>query len=452
MLIKYAPFWVLCLAFLQKQLNSNFIKVSSIEKLIFNIDKLAIKLYNIMQNEVIAVNDKKYLRELAKKHFEIANLPIMQERADMWQRHNDGERKFVPIVLEMNAFEHELMPKLQCEDSICREFETNMLRAIVSHEFIDDDKVVSKYFEVHKVIHYKELNVDFKRTHTSGVGFHIDPIISDLERDFNKIGASKYWYDEERTNKKLELANDILGDIMPVLPINSVINWTVMLTQTVVKLMGTENYFIALADKPEAVKKLFDYLEKDLRGFLVWQEKEGLLTKNNGNDYVGGGTYGFTKQLSDIPMLKNRWASMNSQESVGLSPKMFKEIIFPYFLKMADLFGRIYWGCCEPVHEIWETCLTKIPNLSKVSVSPYSDEKLMGEYLSKSNVIYSRKPRPHFIGFDDVFDEEGYKKHIKYTLDCAKNCNLEIIFRDIYTLKGEQTRGKRAVQILRSLL
>ena len=65
---------------------------------------------------------------------------------------------------------------------------------------------------------------------------------------------------------------------------------------------------------------------------------------------------------------------MDSQETSGLSPRMYAEIVFPYYREVMAQFGLVSYGCCEATHAIWEDCLSKVPNLRKVSISPWCDE------------------------------------------------------------------------------
>ena len=146
------------------------------------------------------------------------------------------------------------------------------------------------------------------------------------------------------------------------------------------------------------------------------------------------------------------WGYMDSQESVGMSPDMFDEFFFPYYREVASLFGLLSYGCCEPVHTCWEKSLRRLPNLRKVSISPWCDETKMGEALRGSRTIYHRKPSPNFIGVGRDLDEEAFTRHICHTLECARGCRLEFSFRDVYTLEGNRDKPRRAVQLIRELI
>ena len=75
------------------------------------------------------------------------------------------------------------------------------------------------------------------------------------------------------------------------------------------------------------------------------------------------------------------WLNINSQETVSISPRMYREFILPYYADLAKEFGLVYYGCCEPVHAIWDCCVSQLPHLRKVSISAWCDEERMGEAL-----------------------------------------------------------------------
>ena len=80
-----------------------------------------------------------------------------------------------------------------------------------------------------------------------------------------------------------------------------------------------------------------------------------------------------------------------------------------------------------------------------------SDLYFMGEALRGRPVLYSRKPDPTLVGVG-AFSPEAFAAHILKTLQSARGCSLEFIFRDIYTLCNDPTRAGRAVKIVRELI
>lgn len=394
------------------------------------------------------MNEKEYLKELGKRYQELAAAPVMAERASLWRRHNDGDKSCSPVIIEVDSFLADLLPPLRCEDPFHRELEQIMLTEIIRAEEVGDDRVIPEKLELPMRIHFRHLDYTPKIAHASEYGFHPEPVILDIEQDLAKLKRSVYSYDPAEDRERLERANEIL----PAELSNQKLRWLLVYTKYVVDLMGMEPYFFAMFDSPDKVHELMEFLRTDLEDYILWQEKEGLLTPNNGNHYVGSGSYGFTGTLSGEPVLGQMWGNLNSQESVSISPEMFGEFVYPYYEKTARLFGKVYWGCCEPVDRIWDDYISRLPNLAKVSISAWCDEEAMGEKLKDSPVIYSRKPSPNFVGVPDVFDEEAFAAHIRRTAKAARDCNLEIIMRDIYTLKGDRGRARRAVDIARAVL
>jgi len=102
------------------------------------------------------------------------------------------------------------------------------------------------------------------------------------------------------------------------------------------------------------------------------------------------------------------------------------------------------------VHPFWETSISRLKNLRKISISPWCDEEYMGERLRGSGIVYQRKPSPLFIGGTDRdLDEDGFRAHVRKTMRAARGCLLEFTFRDTYTLNGNLGKPRRAVEIVR---
>ncbi len=414
-----------------------------------------------IMNLTITQKEREYLRELAKKQAEIAALPIMKQRTEEWYAHNALKGKRPMIVIETNTFWQDMKPESKCESPFAKWLEDKMLRNIVQHEQIDDDIVCPDYIDIPMSLYSYDFGIDIERHNSADtegrqIGYELENPITCIEDDFHILKPFEFFYHPEDAKSKADAARDILGDILDVRIVNEANRWYLCHTSKAVTLMGLENWMISIMDEPEEHHRLMRYLADNTMAFFKWQEDNGLLTMNNGNDYVGAGSYGFSHDLapdSDGKVrLKDLWVNMNSQESYSISPAQYKEFVFPYYKEFTDKFGYIYYGCCEPVHPIWKDCLETIPNLRKVSISAWCDEDFMGEALRGSNTIYSRKPAPRYLGVGHDFDEAGYTEHVKKTLHAARGCNLEFIFRDVYTLTGDTTKPRRAVKIIRDLI
>ena len=255
--------------------------------------------------EHITKQERAALRELAKKQLEYANLPVMDERKKLWYRHNamKGER---PIVLfeadSTYTVLGEMIPPLQCESATGKTMEVELLKHILSHEMLDDDKVIPGCYTVDRKINIWPFEAVIHTTRGidaagRSYGFRWEKTIEDLDRDLGKLKPTKVSYDAEYNNLMVDIANETFGDILPVVVKNNALNWYMVPSEKIVMLMGLEEMMLALYDNPKKMHELFDFVTNDTLGVVKWMENEGLLTLNNGNDYAGTGSRGFTRDL-----------------------------------------------------------------------------------------------------------------------------------------------------------
>lgn len=403
------------------------------------------------------------LRELARTYRGYAELPIMAERRRRWYEHNALRGRSPMLVMEYQSFVQGLLPPSHCTHHEAAWLEQKLRGAILNYELIGDDKVISPWIDIPWAIWIREFGIEASISHAQdsqggSLGFAIEHPITDLERDIDRLAPSVFGVDRDLTLMRKQFAEEIFGDLLPVRISNESLRWYPSPCQKVINLMGMEAFMFALMDAPQHVERLFRFLREDILRFVTWQEDQGLLTLNNDNDYAGAGSYGFTNELprtalgrSGKPRRQDLWVNLNSQETVTISPEMYQQFIFPWYRDIASHFGLTYYGCCEPVHAIWDQCVAMLPNLRKVSISRWCDEQVMGERLRGARVIYSRKPDPTLIGLEG-FDAQAFREHIAATLRAARGCQLEFIFRDIYRLNGDRHRPGQAIRITRELV
>ena len=115
-----------------------------------------------------------------------------------------------------------------------------------------------------------------------------------------------------------------------------------------------------------------------------------------------------------------------------ISPKMFQEFFLPYLADICQRVGLVYYGCCEPVHDRWDAISRAIPNIRAVSIPAWANQKIMGEKLERK-YVFSRKPKTWLISVQNP-DWGAIRQDLEETLAAARDCNLEIIYRDIYRI------------------
>jgi hypothetical protein len=123
----------------------------------------------------------------------------------------------------------------------------------------------------------------------------------------------------------------------------------------------------------------------------------------------------------------------------SVSPAMYDEFEITYAKPICERFGLVYYGCCEPLHAKMDS-VRKLPNVRKVSMSPWADEERGAAELGK-DYVYSRKPSPALLATTS-FNADTIRKDLTATRNvCAKNgCALEFIQKDISTVCYEPQR------------
>ncbi len=405
--------------------------------------------------------ERSYLRELASKQAEYAALPVMTERKQMWYDLNDarpGARP--PVVIETWTFDRDFMPEgiLRCTSDIGRGIEWQLLRNLRNHELIDDDKVMPDTFDIGWHTEIDEFGVHIATESVAdrqgiATGYRFLHPIKNLKEDLAILKPATCRVDRDRTMAWKAFLEDLFGGILPV-EIRTGTYGSTMLTHRVIELMGMEAFFMAMHDNPEEIHQLMSFLRDNCLRVMRWAEAEGLLRLNNGNQDSFGSSYNFTTMLpasrtaNSLVRLSDMWGCANSQESVGISPAMFHEFCFPYYHDVCQPLGLLYFGCCEPAHPFWED-LCHLPHLKKISISRWCNQSFMGEALQGTDIVFSRKPDPNFLGVDEQLDEEAWAAHIRESLEAARGVFVEFIIRDVYTVHGNLGKPRRAVEIAR---
>jgi hypothetical protein len=403
---------------------------------------------------VISAKDRAIIRDAAKKQAEYAATDKNRERVKGWYLHNDLKGEKPLVYIKLGTMINKFLPDLLfCEDPYARNIEKQIRMNYFNNELLDDDFVTPDCFYIKYSKPFKLFDMDVNREYSSSgsYGHKFVPMIKDLEEDFHKIKPSQFYINSEWTEQKKAETEDLIGDIIPV-KVNMDCLYSIP-TQYLVNLMGMEGFLYNISDYPELFKQMMDKIADDTLAYFDMVEERGLIMPTVGHDNLGNGSLCYTNDLpaaADRPLTGNDvWGFLDSQETVCISPRMFEEIVFPCYKKIASRYGLLSYGCCEPVDPIWDNCLSKLPNLRKLSVSAWANEEMLGERLRGGKVIYFRKPSSFFLGVDKTLDEDGLRAHFRKTLTAARGCKVEIAQRDILDLQGGLDKAKRFIEIAR---
>ncbi|NLB38268.1 MAG: hypothetical protein GX810_03335 [Clostridiales bacterium] len=401
----------------------------------------------------ISIGDRERLRALAGQQAQLAVSPAMRTLYKEWVTHGQSGTLGRPMVrIELWTFEQDILPPLyQCTGEEARAIERRLLSNIVNHTLFGDDTLVPDHYGVYGHGWFKPFGLTVKRRETGGVGHHFVSYLYDLEKDMHVLNESEYgWRDNP---DEADLAHDLFGDLLPVRPSGMTLGSSPM--QDLVHIMDMEDLYMAMFDTPDLFVQVLERLTDDYAEYFRFLQNKGVLVSAARGQHLAQGSYCFTDRLPDLKesaRLTDLWLYMDSQETSGVSPEMYAQLVFPSYEKLMALFGRVSYGCCEAVHALWEPCLKRITNLGKVSISPWCDEPMMGDALRGSDIVFLRKPTPNLLGVGAPLPEEEVTKHLSATGMAARGCKLEVSQRDVYRINGTPDKVRRYVTLIRQAL
>ena len=398
----------------------------------------------------IQEKDRQVLRSLAGRVAKIAARPQEAEKRELWYRHNSLELTRPVIFCDPENGWNEIITEaqLQCQGELARSWEMTLRKEIFWGEYMGDDRVIEPYFNVPYV--HTETDWGMQETKIgggSGGAYRWESPLEDYA-DMNKLRFPQIDVDHQSTERLVEIADSIFGDLLTV-RVKGNWWWTLGMTWTLINLRGLEQMMLDMYDYPKELHRLMAFLRDGHLAKLDFLEENCLLSLNNDGTYVGSGGFGYTEELPQ-PDFEGRvrtldmWGFAESQETVQVSPTMFAEFIFPYQVAILERFGLNCYGCCEPLDQRWDIIRT-IPRLRRVSVSPWADLSFMAERLGM-DYIFSWKPNPAYLAVPRL-DEDLVRSQLREGLKIIRDCRVEIIMKDNHTIGNNPENVVRWCQI-----
>jgi len=329
-----------------------------------------------------------------------------------------------------------------------------MLKEIFWQEQIQDDRVCCPVVAVQHIYNESGFGIEKELIRNEDTGAYFNKCVLKDYDDLSRLAYRKMEIDQIKTDRLLSVAHDVFDGILDVCLVN-VWWYSFGLTSTAIELRGFENFLLDIYDYPDELHALMRFLSDEEMNRLDFLEKNGLLSLNNGGEFMGTGGYGWCDELPGKPydpvhiIPQNMWGYGESQETVSTSTDSFNEFVLPYQLPMLSRFGLNAYGCCEPLDKRISLIRKKIPRLRKITVSPWSDVKFMAEEIGK-DYVYCWKMNPSFIAQEHINEEEIRKSAREaFTVTKEYGCPVEVLMRDVRTLSGKKENAIRWVKILR---
>jgi hypothetical protein len=420
----------------------------------------------------ITAADREVIRSLAGRWAEIAALPLMAERKRQWRALHDL-RPERPMVLFETAtvYEYVAPGELRCQDPVLRAVEAVMRESIRHFDEIGDDVVLEPYYRLGWDLVTSSWGVDVVQVPAEvgedevPLGYTFDFPIKRPE-DISLLLPRTFSVDREGTLARRDRLMDAFGDLLPIRVGNYdhfmveqgaeswAGNYFIGLTWQIYRFIGNDGLLSWVYESPETIHALMEYMASDRERMFSFLESEGLIVPNTDNQLAGPRAYGYVSDLPDPDApgparLADLWCWAESQETTMISPAMFEEFFLPYMARVSSRFGHVYYGCCEPVHDRLELIKAAMPNLRSVSVSTWADFDKVAGMLGR-DYVFSRKPDPVPLSGPTPHWEHA-EKDLRRTYEAARDCNVALLFRDVYDVAGDRSRIARWVEMARSV-
>ncbi len=404
-------------------------------------------------NQTITAEDRTLLRDLARRVAEVASLPIMAERRELWQRHNRLQPMRPMLLVFPEGSWRELLPEesLRCGSDVARAYERNLRMRLYYDEHLPDDTVIEKTLVVSRAVRSTGWGLEPKRKpSTEELGaWAFDPVINE-PADLRKLHAPEVWEDTAATEAALTQAQELFGGILDV-QLKGVAHVSFHLMAQYAYLRGLMQAMVDMATEPGLVHEAMGIFAEGNRRLVQQYQEQNLLSLNNDGTYHSSGGVGYTTELpkADCDPAHVRpcdmWASAESQELAQVSPEMHAEYALVYERDLLAPFGLTGYGCCEDLTRKLPDVL-RIPNMRRISISPFADVAKCAEQL-RGNYLFSWKAHPAMLAGE--FHPDEVRASIRHTLAVTKGCVLEIILKDTHTCEHEPERFTQWLRIAR---
>ncbi|MBI3948769.1 MAG: hypothetical protein HY321_22865 [Armatimonadetes bacterium] len=405
----------------------------------------------------VTPQEKEVLRTLGRRVAEIAALPDQEVRRRMWKRLNRLER--VRPLIQTQAYVQdiwdELIPpdQMQCADPYWRAHELDLRKRIYVWENFRDDRVIDDVVGCPYAIYGRISGFGMKviaESSTTPLGARAYRTSLVEERDIEKIQTEAHIrVDWEETERRYERLCDVFGGILRVekqgpnrfgfSPMDQFIKWR-----------GIEQMFMDLVDRPAWVHEALERMTRGYLSDMLQLEQLHLLSPGNGNVDAGSGGYCWTDDLpqpdfdGEHVRLKDLWARAMAQIFAGVSADMHEEFALQYERRLLAHFGLTSYGCCEPLDRKMRI-LRKIPNLRRVSMSPWVDIERASAAVGR-DYVYTHKPNPAVVSMGE-WDPELARRQLRDAFEKTRDNVVEVNLQDLHTVRNQPHRLREWTRI-----
>ena len=390
------------------------------------------------------MTDRDILRGLAAEYAAVAGNATMAERAKLYRALN-GLKPIRPVVLmdelPWGEFSECDELKLTCAGEFEREcewfFRMNLYRA----RHFPCDHIFGDFYPIHRRITIGSTGMEFDEDmlplqHT-GIAAHAYHDRIPDEAAIDQLHPAEITEDTAENDRLRERAEALFGDILPTRMVGLEYENYFTPWDDIARLHGVEPMLYDLIDEPDFMWKL---------ATKVLEVRTAMLDRLEAGNFLEptGAYIHSTAALADeiappepgMPVTcRNQWGRGAAQIFVTVSPAMTEEYELPLQQAFLKRFPLTYYGCCEPLDKKMDM-VRQLPNLRKISISPWANVESAAEQIGKDYVM-AAKPNPALMAMDP-FDPGAVRAEIRRILAAARKNGtpVELTLKDVSTIRS----------------
>ena len=398
---------------------------------------------------MLSTREKEILRALAGEYMSYATLPIQKEKIELWKALNRGKMERPMVTIDQLPWGELKCEELACqmEDPFWRGVERGLREMLHKWKLFPVDMVLDPFIAIPKAIRRTGFGLEPRQIvigaeDCTAKSYRYFNQLVEME-DVSKITDDRIIHDETQTAERLAEAEEIFAGIAPVRMTG--VGFHLGVWDKITFYMGVDACYYAFYDNPEL---LHAAMERLTQSTILAIEDANRLCVHDDTANLCHCSYIYTDELlpdsgsGHGPVSKNCWSFGLAQLFTAVSPALFEAFELPYITRMAKYFGMIYYGCCDKLDDRLDI-VKRIPNVRKVSCSPWCDRARFAERIGPA-LVMSAKPSPAFLATDS-FDVDAVRRDLEYTCALARRngVNLEFLLKDVSTVRGEPGRLAR---------
>ena len=389
--------------------------------------------------------------ELADETLELCASKKNTSRIEKWIKHQNFESEGDILINvhfwrnTINQMWRELVPDSEIESATPTEYfvERTLLQRIHKFKNIDDDDVLLPTIWIDPVVspQSRMFGIEKKQEH-HGVSVKYSTVIEG-EKDLQLFSQPVFAVDDEKTQQKKNMISALVEGRVPVKVKTQYLQANPFEYAAMFRSM--DDLFIDFLDSPKLVHSMMDMFT----GFIVDRFNE--LESSKGIDPEQTWDFRIHNDRiddNDNPnSLKNCWVYISDQSAGVVSPKMYKEFIYPYHERIAKLFGKVYYHGCEDLTQKAKY-IKKLPNLRRFHISPWSDAAKITEELG-DKFIYEVHVHPanHLFAYSRSEVEKDIESLCR---QCKENgAVFDLNLSDLETVNNEPEKLTEWAKIAR---